>query len=122
MISHISVGKRRGVESHLIIATSSEPDSQIDNLLLLTIAKSHTWFEELKNDERISVKSIAAREGMPASEVSRRLPLAFLSPKIVASILRGEQPLELTTKRLTRLGELPLDWNKQAEVLGFKSL
>jgi hypothetical protein len=48
--------------------------------------------------------------------------LAFLSPKIVSSFWRSEQPIELTTKRLTRLGELPIDWKKQAEVLGFPNL
>ena len=114
--------KRRGVESHLILAATSEPDGEIDNLLLRTVAKAHAWFEELKNDRQASVKIIAARESLPASEVSRRLPLAFLSPKIVSSILRGKQPIELTTKRLTRLGELPIDWNEQAEVLGFPNL
>jgi hypothetical protein len=114
--------KRRGVESHLILAATSGPDGKIDDLLLRTVAKAHAWFEELKNDEQASVKNIAAREALPASEVSRRLPLAFLSPMIVSSILRGQHPIELTTKRLTRLGELPIDWNEQAEVLGLPNL
>ena len=39
---------------------------------------------------------IAEAESMPASEVSRQLPLAFLSPRIVDAILQGRQPADLT--------------------------
>ena len=114
--------KRRGVESHLILTTTQEPKRTIYPLLVRTVAKAHVWFDELKSSSGTSVKSIADRECIPAREVSRQLPLAFLSPEIVTSILRGEQPIELTTKRLTRLTDLPFDWIGQAKTLGFSKL
>ncbi|RWC94555.1 MAG: hypothetical protein EOS32_16610 [Mesorhizobium sp.] len=55
---------------------------------------------------------------MTVSEVSRLLPLAFLSPKIVSKIIAGNQPIELTAHRLSRLSGLPLAWSDQAALLG----
>ena len=56
---------------------------------------------------------------LPASEVSRILPLAFLAPDIVRAILAGDQPVTLTAERLKRLPSLPLDWRAQRRLLGF---
>jgi hypothetical protein len=39
-----------------------------------------------------------------------------LSPELVAAILQGRQPVELTATRLTEL-DLPLDWIEQHELL-----
>jgi hypothetical protein len=44
------------------------------------------------------------------------LVLAFLSPQLVAAILQGGQPAELTATRLTEL-DLPLDWTEQHKLL-----
>ena len=51
--------------------------------------------------------------------VARLLPLAFLAPDIVTSVLAGTQPVHLTTEMLTRRANLPLDWNEQRALLGF---
>ena len=114
--------KRRGVESHLILTATPEASSQLDHHLLRTVAKARIWFDELMASPKASVKAIAAREALPASEVSRQLPLAFLSPRIITGILRGEQPIDITVKRLTRLGNLPMGWDEQAQLLGFTDL
>jgi hypothetical protein len=45
--------------------------------------------------------------GTDTSEVSRLLPFAFLAPKISASIVAGDQPVELTAHRLSRVSDLP---------------
>lgn len=34
-------------------------------------------------------------------------------------VMAGKQPVELTAKRLNRLGELPISWAEQRRVLGF---
>ena len=70
----------------------------------------------------VSVKAIASRENIMASEVSRQLSLAFLSPKIVSAILRGHQPIDLTTKRIQRTVNAPMDWNEQAQMFGFNEI
>ena len=51
--------------------------------------------------------------------VARLLPLAFLAPDIVTSVLAGTQPVHLTTEMLTRRANLPLDWEEQRALLGF---
>ena len=51
--------------------------------------------------------------------VANLIPLAFLAPEIVASILSGTQPVELTTQELTKRVDRPLDWAEQRALLGF---
>ncbi len=45
------------------------------------------------------------------------MPLAFLAPDIVATILAGTQPVELTTEALMKRSELPLAWSDQRALL-----
>ncbi|MBL0374368.1 hypothetical protein JJB09_20340 [Rhizobium sp. KVB221] len=54
---------------------------------------------------------------MDASDLSRILPLAFLSPKLTEAILTGRQPADLTLRKLTRGVEVPIEWVKQDELL-----
>lgn len=63
------------------------------------------------------VQGIAKRDGTDPSDVGRIL--AFLAPDIIEAILAGRQPIELTAKRLKRIGSLPMDWDSQRRVLGF---
>jgi site-specific DNA recombinase len=49
---------------------------------------------------------------LDASDLSRILPLAFLSPEITEAILSGCQPQDLTL-RMTRGIELPIEWIEQ---------
>jgi hypothetical protein len=48
-----------------------------------------------------------------AEEVER------ISLNIVGAILNGNQPPELTARKLMDDTRLPLDWNEQRRVLGF---
>lgn len=63
--------------------------------------------------------AVAKAVSLPASEVSRILPLAFLAPDIVRAILAGDQPVTLTAERLKRVPSLPCDWTAQRLMLGF---
>jgi hypothetical protein len=65
-----------------------------------------------------SAREIARRDELHPSEVSRTIQLAFLAPDIVEAILAGRQPVELTPRRLMRIGELPLEWHRQRRLLG----
>ncbi len=64
-----------------------------------------------------TLAEVAALNGTDPSEVSRLLPLAFLSPRIVEAILAGSQPDHLTPLRLSRLNPLPLGWDEQEAIL-----
>ena len=114
--------KRRGVEAHVVLTNDSGAESKVDHTLPRSIAKAHVWFKELSSASGVSVKSIAARENIMASEVSRQLPFAFLSPKIVSAIVQGRQPIDMTTKRIQRAANSPMDWNEQAQIFGFNEI
>ena len=119
LISVAMVVKRRGVETRLIVSDGKTPHTAPDQVLMGTVAGAHRLFDELKSGQMESINDLAARENIPACEISRQLPLAFLSPSIVRAILAGHQPADVTAKTLLRHRDLPLDWKQQAELLGF---
>jgi site-specific DNA recombinase len=104
--------QRRGVETKIVI--EGQAASHINPSLCRMIAQAHRWFEQLATGEVATVRDIADQENIRASEITRILRLAFLSPKIVEDILDGEQLAQLTTHRLRRFSNLPLDWDQQA--------
>lgn len=57
---------------------------------------------------------------MVASYATRLFRLTLLlAPNIVGAILNGDQPPELTARRLMDDTRLPLDWNEQRRSHGF---
>jgi DNA invertase Pin-like site-specific DNA recombinase len=119
---HITVPvqlKRRGVEMRMVVPGKTQEIKESDQELQKLIARAHCWFEDLRVGKAKSVSAIAKAEDLPLSEVSRTLPLAFLAPDIVADILEGKHPVDLTVQKLKRLPNLPLVWQEQRRVLGF---
>jgi hypothetical protein len=108
--------RRRRVEAKLIAGNNSNAPT-IDPKLVETIRDAHRWMNLLTSGEATSVDAIAELDGIPASEISRILPLAFLAPDITKSILTGKQLIDLTTERLKRMGKLSACWNEQRQVL-----
>ncbi|NNF77261.1 MAG: recombinase family protein, partial [Rhizobiales bacterium] len=89
----------------------------IDPKLVETIRNANRWRALLTTGEATSIDSLAEFDGIPASEISRILPLAFLAPDITKAILTGKQPVDLTAKRLKRIGKLPASWSEQRQLL-----
>jgi len=106
------------VEAKLVIAGTSYNPSQPNQQLCKLIAQARLWYEQLASGKMESVRSIALREKVHETEISRALPLAFLAPAIVEAILQGRHPEELTVKKLRRSGGLPDDWASQHKLLG----
>ena len=111
--------KRRGVEMKLVLTGEAAPRSRGDKNLIRLVAKAHRWFEDLKSGQAKNISDIARREEMDVGDVSRALPLAFLAPDIVADIIKGDHPVDLTSEKLRRLSSLPKNWDKQRAALGF---
>ncbi|MGD0821175.1 MAG: recombinase family protein [Desulfomonilia bacterium] len=109
--------KRRGVEMRLIIGGTGP--ARVDQTLLKTIVRAHTWFNELVSGRVHTMAEIASQEGVDKSYVSRVMSLAFLAPDITESIIAGRQPADLSVERLTKRIDLPLDWTQQRQLLGF---
>jgi site-specific DNA recombinase len=110
--------RRAGQEMRLVVGSTATP-SQADAALVALIAKAHAVRDRLLRSEAESIAAFAAGEGVSKSYVIRLLRLAWLAPDIVAAILDGQQPAELTTTRLMRDTRLPLDWHSQRQALGF---
>ena len=112
--------RRRGVEAKLMLAGETHSKPSQDTNLIQLIRKVHRWIDHLTTGKVSSIEDLADHEGMPASEISRTLQLAFLAPDITKSILLGTQPTDLTAQLLRRLGKLPASWQEQRRLLGMQ--
>ncbi|PBC08166.1 recombinase family protein [Mesorhizobium sp. WSM3859] len=110
--------KRRGVEMRIVLTDRSSNAAEPDAGLIDVVQRSQRYLHQLTDGSSRSLTEIASLNATTVSEVSRLLPLAFLSPKIVSKIITGNQPIELTAHRLSRLSGLPLAWTDQAALLG----
>ncbi|MEP3046353.1 MAG: hypothetical protein ABJL55_01030 [Roseibium sp.] len=111
--------RKRGVEAKLIIgsdrdnfaASSAAPK---DQTLIRNIKAANRWYQAVQKGQ--SFTEIANREGTSANTVQRVISLAFLAPDIVRDILRGKQPVALTSDWLLRQ-TLPGDFDKQRDII-----
>ena len=108
--------KRRGKEQRIIIDSKLrlvEPDPSLVNL----IGRAHSYLASLTDGSCASIGELAHRLNINHADISRILPLAFLSPSLTADILAGHQPPPLTASRLARGIDLPASWREQAAAL-----
>jgi site-specific DNA recombinase len=111
--------QRRGVEARFVLKDGSAVAGRPDANLITLIARAHYCLSLLTTGGLRSMNAVGKEVSLPASEVSRILPLAFLAPDIVRAILAGEQPVTLTAERLKRLPLLAFEWLEQRKQLGF---
>ena len=112
--------RRRRVETKLVLA-GEQQISLVDPKLIEAIAQAHECLEHLIKEPRMSVADLVRDVGLDDGEISRILPLAFLAPDIIAAILNGRQPVELSARHLKRLKPLPPSWAEQRQLLGFST-
>ena len=112
--------RKKGRAKPFVIKPEDAPQPNPD--LIALVADARRWVRELLDGKAASIQQITEWEGMRSGSVSRILPLAWLAPDISTAILEGRQPAELTAKTLRDLKDLPLDWAKQREILGFQDL
>jgi hypothetical protein len=79
--------------------------------LLTAIAKARQWVDDVAQGRTATFAQIARREGKVERHVRLLAPLAFLSPRIVAAIIDGSAPANLTATSLARA--LPHSWAEQ---------
>jgi DNA invertase Pin-like site-specific DNA recombinase len=110
--------KRRGIETKLVLPglALQNRTSRCDPALIKALARGRAWFGELATGRARSLQELAKRDGISRRYIRRLVGLAFLSPRLVEAILKGQQPVELTATRLSEL-DLPLDWTEQHRLL-----
>ena len=79
--------------------------------LLTAIAKARQWVDDMARGRTATFAQIARREGKVERHVRLLAPLAFLSPRIVAAIIDGTAPANLTATSLACA--LPYSWAEQ---------
>ena len=96
-------------------ALSASIDQETQDTLLKAIARARDWMEVLVSGEATSTDEIASTENLAERHVRFLLPLAYLSPRIVAAIANATAPAGLTVSSLARA--LPHNWSHQDRIL-----
>lgn len=86
-------------------------------MLIGMIARAHLYLEAHTDGTNASHADIAAHFNAHGPDISRILLMAFLSPKITEAILTGQQPVDLSIAKLTRMLDLPIGWKDQHALL-----
>jgi site-specific DNA recombinase len=76
-------------------------------ILIEALRDAHRWLDELLSDSRLSLESLASREGRTVRSIRMTLSLAFLAPEIVKAAVEGRLPRGFGLKRLV---DLPMAW------------
>jgi site-specific DNA recombinase len=84
--------------------------------VLLAIVKARAWIDDLIEHRVASFAEIAAREGKAERHIRLLAPLAFVSPRIIAALIDGTAPADLTVTGLART--LPYSWTEQERLIG----
>lgn len=113
--------RKRGVERRLVLHgdLGIRPHSVIDPALLKVVARAQRWFDDLVSGQATSFKEIAEANDVSEQYVGKLIPLAFLAPKIIDTIVSGTQPEGLSAEDLTKRIDLPHSWEDQQALLGF---
>jgi site-specific DNA recombinase len=110
--------KRTGKEMKFIV----EGDTNVrtaDPSLTRLIVRAHVLARRLAENPGSTLEDIASSENMGGPYAARLIRLNHLAPDIVAAILDGKQPADLTANNLMADTRLPLDWCAQRAALGF---
>ena len=87
-------------------------------ILIEALRDSHRWLNELLSDPRLTLESMASREGRTVRSIRMTLSLAFLAPEIVKAAVEGRLPRGFGLKRLV---DLPMAWPDQWRTLGLQA-
>jgi hypothetical protein len=103
----------RGGELKLILKGAAGDASNPDPNLIKTLLDARRRYRSYTGEAEMTLSQIATHDITDTADVSRSLQLAFLAPDLVAGILDGRQPPELTATKLKRLDKLPILWEDQ---------
>ena len=87
-------------------------------ILIEALRDAHRWLDELLSDPRLTLESLASREGKTMRSIRMTVSLAFLAPEIVKAAVEGRLPRGSGLKRLV---DLPMAWRDQWRALGLQA-
>ena len=110
--------RRSGQGKRMVIG---EPYQAVSDTSLIDVLKEAIAArQKLLADTSETLNEITKRTTKSKGRLTALMRLSYLAPEIIADILAGRQPPELSVKRLLRTSQdLPLDWGSQRPFLGF---
>lgn len=103
---------RSGRSLRLVQDGGASASARIDPSLVRMVAKAHHWWRILRT-EPVDIKTLAAREKVSASWMTRVLRLAFLSPALTHAILTGRQKADVDGVMLLASEAISAAWDAQ---------
>ena len=91
-----------------------KPESR--DALLTAIVRARGWIDDVRVGRVASFAEIAEREAQGERHIRTLATLAFVSPRIIAAIVDGTAPADLTVSSLTQA--LPYSWTEQEQNIG----
>lgn len=89
--------------------------SENRDILLTTIGKARVWIDDLVKGRVSSFAEIARREHKVERHIRFLAPLAFVSPRLITTIIDGAAPADVTATELAK--SLPYSWLEQQQRL-----
>ncbi|MXO85989.1 recombinase family protein [Altererythrobacter aurantiacus] len=89
--------------------------SKVDPVLLNLLAQARVWWRQLEKGQ-MDIATLARKEKVTASYITRVVRLSFLSPKIIEKMLKGEQPSQMNGVTILAKGAIPMSWNDQEAI------
>jgi site-specific DNA recombinase len=84
--------------------------------VLTAIVKARGWIDDIRLGRIASFAEIAQHEAQGERHILLLAPLAFVSPRIIAAIVDGTAPADLTIAGLAKA--LPHSWAEQEQSIG----
>jgi len=111
--------RRRDQEMKIVIDGQEPIAPSLDNALIKLVARAYALRAGLEDGSIVSIKDFAEVRNIDHADAKRMLPLGYLAPDIVETILKGQQPIDLTALSLKNGYNLPTLWMEQRAQLGF---
>lgn len=105
--------KRGGRKEMLLPRDASSQRPRMDSALVKALARAFRWQRMLESGEFATIGDLAVSENIAKSYVYRVLRLTLLAPDLVAAILDGRQPKDVTLPAL--MNPFPVAWIEQRD-------
>jgi hypothetical protein len=102
----------------IVLVPSARPELKAESrdALLIAIVQARAWINDIRLGRIASFAEIAKRESQGERYVRQLATLAFVSPRIIAAIVDGTAPADLTVTDLAKV--LPYSWAEQERGIG----
>ena len=117
------IKRRGGGHATMILPKNAPQEAQeaskpnYDHRLINAFAKAYKWQQAMLKNPKLTTYTIAEKENVTPSYVSKLLRLNLVAPDIIKAIVEGRQPRDLMLQDLIKK-VIPDLWQEQREMFG----